>query len=101
MEINITPENIDALVKEAILKSAFGSTVAENLEKCFTGYDNPFKRVMEQTVMEITRKVLKEQFGGHIETIVKVKIEAILTDEVIEKLAENVTDNALRSINNY
>jgi hypothetical protein len=100
MQIDIKPDDIDRLVKDAIMKSALGEaiskTIRERIEDRSTW--SPIASAVGDRLKAIALEVLdQEPFKSQIEAAVRDRIQSFLTGEA---LAEAVKALASRMINN-
>jgi citrate lyase gamma subunit len=97
IEINLTAEDIDKLVKDSILKAGFGKAIEDGVKRAISpGYDNPIERATKEYVAQVCHSLLRDQFADKIRAVVSATIEAQVTTEVIQK----VTDVAVRKMVN-
>ncbi len=85
LEFNITPEDIEKLVKDSIMKSGFGKTIEEAIKKAFSGYDNPIDKEIKNYVGQMCSQIIREKFAPAIKEAVSKEIEARVTQEIIDK----------------
>lgn len=83
-EINLTPEDIDALVKDSIMKAGFGKAVEDAVKKVFTGYDNPIDAQLKKYVAEVAAQMIRERFADQIKAAVAQEIEARVTKDIVD-----------------
>lgn len=97
MNINITPEDVDALVKDALLKAGIGKAITEAVAKTLSGYNNPIDEKLRLYVGEVAGELIRAKFATQIKEAVAVQIEAKVTKEVIEKVTTAATEKMIRA----
>lgn len=70
MQIEIKPEDIDNIVKQAILQSAVGKTIEEAIKKALTGYDNPVDKAIKELVGTFARQLIDEKYRAAVTVLV-------------------------------
>jgi hypothetical protein len=88
MEITVKPEDVDAFVKDALIKAGIGKMVSEAIAKTFSGYNNPIDEQMKNFVASVARQLITERFSEQIKTAVAAQIEARVTNEMINNVVE-------------
>lgn len=102
IEINLSPEDIDTLVKDSIMKAGFGKAVEDGVKKAFSqGYDNPIDKATKAYVFEVCNSLLRERFADKIHAVVTAAIEAQVTAEVIEKITNTAVREMVSAVSNY
>jgi hypothetical protein len=87
IEINLSADDIDTLVKDSIMKAGFGKAIEEGVKRAMApGYDNPVEKAMKAYVVEVCDSLLRHRFADQIRTVVAAEIEKQVTNEVIEKV---------------
>lgn len=84
IEINMTPEDIERLVKDSIMRSGFGAAIEKALAEALTGYNNPVKAKLTEFVGQIAGELIREHYGEKIKAAVQAHIEKSVTDEIID-----------------
>jgi hypothetical protein len=97
IEINMTPEDIERLVKDSILRSGFGAAIEKAITGAFTGYNNPIEAKLKEFVGVVAGEMISEHFGDKIREAVKVHIEKMVTDEVVEKTTSAAVQKMVRA----
>lgn len=95
LELNITPEDVDALVRDALMKSAFGKTITESVNKALGGYNSPVEGAVRRHVATVAGQLLTEKFGDKIRESIAAAIEAKVTKEFIDKVVESATEKMI------
>lgn len=97
MNINITPEDVDALVKDALLKAGIGKAITEAVAKTLSGYNNPIDENLKRYVGEVAGELIREKFSAQIKVAVAAQIEAKVTHELIETVTCAATDKMIQA----
>lgn len=91
VEVNINPEDVQAQVAQAILDSAFGKTIATEVEravKSARGWDS--RNAVSNSIQEALRRevvgIAREELQKH-STVIRDQIREQLTPEVLTTLA--------------
>lgn len=87
MQLNMTPEDIDELVKQTILKSGIGKAIEQAVSKSLGGYDSPIDRAVKEVVTQQIVLLLQTEYKDKVEASVRKAIEARITDDILEKIA--------------
>jgi len=97
IEINLTAEDIDTLVKDSIMKAGFGEAITEGVKRAMRpGYDNPIEKATKEYVLQVCGSMLRERYAEQIRAVVAAAIEAQVTEEVVQK----ITDDAVKKMVN-
>jgi hypothetical protein len=92
LKLNITPEDIDALVKDSIMKSGFGNAVAESVKRALNvgNYNSPIDKEVSSYVSGVVRELLHTEYGSQIREQVSIALKEQMTQEFMEKIASKV-----------
>lgn len=94
IKVSITPEDIDATIREALAKTAFGKVLAEKIQseaqRWATGYDSPLKGVIEGYMREVARDVLAREFKPQIEEFVRKQMTEEVLTAIFTKMWESL-----------
>lgn len=94
MEINveISAEQINAQICDAIAKSAIGEELQNMIDKTVkemsTSYNNPFKQIVHNYISQAIRKLIETEYMDTIEKLVKEKVSKQFTEDMISKMWE-------------
>lgn len=95
VKVDLSPEQINKTIAEAIAKSAIGvqldRIIKEKVEQLSTSYQNPIAPVVSQHIEATIRTVVQEKYGEQIKTWVKVKVTEQFTEELFNKMWEAFT----------
>ena len=102
IELNITPEDVEALVRESIMKCGFGKAVEVGIQKAFSGYDNPIEKELKNYVSEVCRVLIREKFSEQIKSAVAKAVESRVTDDLVNQTVNTTMEKMIRAAeNNY
>lgn len=102
IEFNLKPEDIDALVRESIMKSGFGSAVEKALQTALTsGYKNPIDAELRKIVAEIAAQLIREKFATQIRAAVSQIIEQKVTDTLIVEITDSAVNRMIHADEHY
>ena len=97
MDIKITPEDVEKLVRETLLKSALGNTIQTAVNKALgEPYNNPVQNAVIGYISTVARAVVEEQYAAQIRTAVEEAVRARLTDEVAKQFVNTTFDRMER-----
>lgn len=95
VKLNITPEQIDELVRNAILRSALGTKIDEAIKSHLT--DWKLSESVNREVSAALSAIIRDVVGA--DQLLRARIHAAvtekLTDECLSKLLENVWDRII------
>lgn len=101
MQIEIKPDDIDRLVKEALLKSAFGDGLKAAITDIFANdkWDNPFKLALNREAGRIVAEMMQEpEFIEPVRSAVKAKLSEIINggamEEAVKAMISKMISNA-------
>lgn len=97
MNIEIKPEDVDALVRDALLKAGIGKTITEAVSKALSGYNNPVDEKLKLFVGEIAAELIREKWGSEIRASVARHIEALVTQEIVDKTANQAVEKMVKA----
>lgn len=102
IEINLTTEDIDQLVKDSIMKAGFGKAIEMGIQRAMApGYDNPIDKSVKAYILVVCDQLLREQFSGTITRVVTAAIEVHVTDAVIKQIAQTVVEKVVRDATDF
>ena len=103
MQIEITPNDIEKMVKEAILKSSIGTAVQKAVSSVVnsSSYNNPIDDEIRKVVTEIAKELIKENYGPEIRTLVAEAMEKRVTKETLVKITESAMKLIEEAASNY
>jgi hypothetical protein len=87
IELNLTPEDIDQLVRDSLMKAGFGKLIESNVQKALqSGYDNPIDKAMKAYVTEVADELIRTKFTVQIREAVNKLMEQMVTQELLNKV---------------
>ena len=92
LTLNITPEDIDALVKDSIMKSGFGNAVNEAVKSALnvSSYNSPIQKEVTSYVSRVVLQLLQTEYGDAIRDQVSAALKEQMTEEFMDKIASKV-----------
>lgn len=84
MDFNLSPEDIEKLVRDSIMKAGFGAAVVKGVTAALGGYNNPVDAEVKKYVGEVAASLIREKFAETIKAAVAAAIEARVTQETID-----------------
>jgi hypothetical protein len=100
LQINMTPEDIDTLVKQSIMQAGFGTAITESVRAAFNGWDSPLKKAISDYISKVSRQILEENYAEAIRAAVLERITKELTDEIMQKCVSD-TVRKMTNPNDY
>lgn len=102
LEFNISPEDIERLVKDSIMRSGFGKAVEDGVKKAIGGgYDNPIDKEVKSYVGEVCAQLIREHFAVSIRAAVQAHIEAKVTQELIDTTTRVAVEKMVSAADRY
>lgn len=102
--INLTSEDIDKYVKEAIVKSLIGDSLSKTIQNMLVGFDNPIERALKPIIQNIAYEIIMDNFEPQIrEQLTKIIAESVTTEmtaSVVKASAKNLI-KAMGKIGDY
>ena len=93
MELNLTPEDIEQLVKNTIMKSGFGAAVEKSVTAALGGYNSPIDKAIQEYVLNLARNLVHEKLGDQIKPMVVAAIEAKVNEDFLNQVVTRVMQN--------
>jgi uncharacterized membrane-anchored protein YjiN (DUF445 family) len=97
LTIDIKPEDIDRLVKEAVTKSMIGTAIQATVSKVLSGYDSPIDKAIKDVVSTVALQLMREKFGALISEIVAGEMERKVTKEVLDAIVNTAMDKLIQA----
>lgn len=99
IEINIKPEDVDALVKDAIMKSAFGKTIQDAINKVLNAhsYNSPIEDVLKKHISDVAKTLMQTEWKEKLDNAVRSAIAARLTDAHLQKISDEAINRIVRA----
>lgn len=101
IQLDIKPEDIDAMVRDAVLKAGFGKLINDLLAKATNPqetYNNPFKQTIDSFIAGVVRELLTAKYKDEIVATVAAKLSEQLTTEHLGKMADRIVYEVTRAI---
>ena len=96
LEINLTAADVEAMVKDAILKTAFGSIIEKKLNDVLQdGYNNPLDTAVKEFVLQLAVGLLKEKLHDRLKVLVAEEIERRMTDDILKAFLQKTVDRLI------
>jgi hypothetical protein len=87
--IEISPEQINQMVVDAILKSSIGESLRKAIDSQVASltslYNNPIEAVVKECVMVEMRRLVTIEYHDKIEAMVREKITEFMVTDVVNK----------------
>ena len=98
MDLRLSPDDIERLVKETILKSSFGQMVANSVTKCLDSYNSPVDEAVKQAIRQTIAILLDSpEYKPKMVAACRAAIESRLTDDLMQKLTSATLDKIQRA----
>ena len=86
IQVNLTPEQINTAVADAIIKSSIGKAlqviIDRKVQELGRSYDNPIEKVVSSFIDDEIRRLITEKYSAQIGKCIAEK----MTDELIADL---------------
>lgn len=90
--MNLTPEQVNAFLADAILKSQIGDALNAAVEKVVSdlqkSYNNPFELAIKGKIDVIISELLNTEYREIFKARVAETLKKVLTDELINKIVD-------------
>lgn len=101
--MDLTPEQINEFLSNAILKSSIGKAVEDSVNRSIAelsrGYNNPFDAVIRREVESLISEHLRTTFSEQLRGRVRVALESKLTEDTVNSIIEAGINMLLRERN--
>lgn len=98
MEINVTPDDVEKLVKDAILKAGIGKAIEKSLVEHLSGYKSPVDAAMKDAVAQVTRRLLNEEpWATRVREAVSAALTKLIESNVLTETANKTVDKMMRA----
>lgn len=102
MDLKLNADDIERLVKETILRSSFGTAVANAVTKSLSGYNSPVDEAVKVSIRTTVAELLEgPDYKPQIEQACRDAINARLNKELLAKLAESTIQKIERAASDY
>lgn len=99
MQLNITNEDVEKLVKEQLIKSSIGEFINKGIQESLMGYNSPIEASLKKYVTEIAEKLIREKYSEEIREIVVEHMSKVFTKEMMQKTVDASMDRIVRALN--
>ncbi len=100
-QLNITPEDIESLVKDSLVKAGLGKTIQDATAKALSGYDSPIDKAVRQYIGDIASDLIREKYADQVRDAVSRHIEALITQDLIDKTVDVAINKMVKAVDSY
>lgn len=90
VNVNLTPEDINRTITEAVAKSAIGEALTKAVQnyvkKLGDSYNNPLDTIVAEEVNRLLCQLLRDEYQEQIKSMVRTRITEQFTDELLTQL---------------
>lgn len=90
LNVDISPEQINQAVADAIIKSAIGDqlqkVIEEEVKKLAQNYNNPIGIVVNRYVHEAIEGIIREKYADRIKELVAEQVTKEFTEDLFSKM---------------
>jgi len=90
IKVDLSAEQINGQICEAIAKSAIGEELQKAIEKevkaLSTSYRNPFENIIKSQINTFIQQIVREQYSEQIKELVRAQVTEKFTQDLFEKL---------------
>lgn len=97
IELNISAEDIDQLVRDSIMKSGFGAAVQKAVVDSLNGYNSPITKSVQAHLLVVCERLLKERFSSTIEESVSAALSRMITREMLDNIVEKTVSEMMKA----
>jgi len=101
MSLDIKSDDINRYVADAIIKSAIGDAVKEQvgkaIDKLKVSYDNPLEKIIQAEVARIVSQMIQDEYKDAI----KAKVVEIATEKTTDALVGAIVGKAFDEVFNF
>ena len=97
MEVNITDEDVERLVKDTLIKTGLGKAIADSVRRALSGYDSPVDRAIKAYVAFVAGELVRERFTEQIRVAVAAAIDARVTTELVNTTVNTAIERMVRA----
>jgi len=103
MPIQLTPEDVNNMVKDTLLKAGLGDLISKAINKVMSSssFDNPVDKAVEQYVRSVALEAVRVRFLDEIKAEVVKAIEDKVTPEVIKRAVDKWVDHLISGVEKY
>ena len=97
IELNITAEDVETLVKDSLIKAGLGKVISDSVAKALSGYDSPVEKAIKQYMGEVAATLIRVKFADQITDAVRTAIEVKVTAEMIDMTVNTAVEKMARA----
>ena len=101
IQINLTPDDIDALVKDSIMKAGFGAAITKAVTTTLSGYNSPIDAAIRSYVAMVASELIKTHFDGPIREAVHRSIDEKITAEMVATVSDRSVAKMIDAAERY
>lgn len=99
IEINLSAEDIDQLVRDSIMKAGFGKAVEDGVRQVLNGYNSTVQDALRRYIGQIAAELLETKFSDQVKGLVHKYIEQTVTQEVLDKVTSTAVTKLVDAAN--
>jgi uncharacterized membrane-anchored protein YjiN (DUF445 family) len=92
IKVDLTPEQINNQIAEAIAKSAIGEnlkkTIEAEVQKISNNYNNPLAPIIQRFMSEEIQRVVREEYAETLKEFVKEQVTEKFTNDLLKSMWE-------------
>ena len=94
IQIDVKPEDIDEMVRDAVINAGLGKLIADVLGKQIdiTGYNSPVKKEIDAFIARTARAIIEEKFKDEVVAEVTKQLSEVINNDVIANATRKVVD---------
>lgn len=98
MNINVTPEDVDQMVKHALLEAGIGKAITLAIHKALTGCNSPVEAELSKYISEVTRELIREKFQAEVRSSLQASVEKNITKDVIDSAVNASMEKVVQAL---
>lgn len=95
MEINITPEQINEMIREAVMNSSIGAVIKDQVKSAVDGlsshYNNPIEEAAKKEILHIIVEIMRSPEMHE-------KIKSLVINSMTDEFISQITNSAFREL---
>lgn len=100
-ELTLGPEQIEALVRDSIMKSGFGAAIETAIAKVMSNHRNPVEEALRDYVQRVVVNMLEGELGERVRESVNAYVLKEVTTEFLDKITEVAVEKIKRAADEY
>lgn len=103
MHIDIKPEDVDAMVKDSILKSSLGKIIEKAIQDVTKAgsYNNPIEESLRKYIANLAVVLIEEKYQDSIKAAISNIIEKQVTQDLVDKTVETAMSKIVDAATRY